>query len=662
VETITLSSDIKCLKGPILVIGGGGFIGANLVHDLRAVRGDIYAGVNHLDNWRIAHVPKQYVMRTDVRDPDGLEAVLEHIQPQTILYLAGFGGYSFETDFQRIHDTNYVCLVRILERLSKRKFAALIHAGSSSEYGLNANGPDEDDHCMPNSHYAVSKVAASAAISFFGRVRGLPVINLRLYSAYGPYEDSARLIPNLVRCARSGTFPPLANSDISRDYVYIGDIVRAFVRAAIGMTHEIQGASFNIGTGRKITLRDAALIAKSAFNIPENPNFGSYSAREWDVKDWVARPNRAREILNWTAESSFEDGLKRTAEWQASLEDPKAYWLSTKATSAAKRNRSITAVVACYRDEPAIPIMYQRLRDTFLKMKVDYRIIFVNDGSPDQSETIIREITAKDPTVIGITHTRNFGSQMAFRSGMEIAETDSCVLLDGDLQDPPEIIEQFYAKWVEGYDVIYGVRVIRQMNPLSEHIYKLFYWLFNKVSDFPIPRDAGDFSLIDRKAVQTILESPERDLFIRGLRAYVGFKQIGVPYNRPKRAFGRSTNNLFRNIAWAKKAIFSFSTQPIHIMSAFASLLLFISVCLLLFIVVKTAISQTVPQGVPLIATLILFFGTLNFIGLAALGEYVGKIVTEVKRRPMFIRSAIIRNGFVEKDLRVEERVPRIRE
>ncbi len=146
---------------------------------------------------------------------------------------------------------------------------------------------------------------------------------------------------------------------------------------------------------------------------------------------------------------------------------------------------------------------------------------------------------------------------------MEIATREACVLLDGDLQDPPELIEQFVDSWRAGYDVVYGRRVQRDMSWLQGNLYKAFYRIFRHLSDFDIPKDAGDFSLIDRRVVTWLLACEERDSFLRGLRAYVGFKQTGIDYVRPERLFGRSTNNLWKNIGWAKKAIFSFSSKPL---------------------------------------------------------------------------------------------------
>ena len=231
-------------------------------------------------------------------------------------------------------------------------------------------------------------------------------------------------------------------------------------------------------------------------------------ARRWDVQDWYANVTRARERLEWQPQVSFREGLERTTEWYRGLPDQERYVASTKEV-ALDAEWSVSAVIACYNDAEAIPIMYERLRATFEKLAIDYEIIFVNDNSPDDTEEVIRRISATDRRVIGISHSRNFGSQAAFRSGMEIATKNACVLLDGDLQDPPELIEQFVERWREGNDVVYGRRVKREAPFfMQRRLSSAFYRLFDRFSYIAIPHDAGDFSLMDRRVVRAMLRVP----------------------------------------------------------------------------------------------------------------------------------------------------------
>lgn len=301
----------------------------------------------------------------------------------------------------------------------------------------------------------------------------------------------------------------------------------------------------------------------------------------------------------------------------------------------------VSAIVACYKDGQAIPYMYERLTKALANENVELEIIFVNDGSPDDSKEVLAGLAAADPRVVAVTHTRNFGSQAAFTSGMQLYTGDMVVLMDGDLQDPPELIPQFLAKWREGYDVVYGVRVKREATPFLQVAYKAFYRVFHALSYIEVPRDAGDFSLMDRRVVEAVNRLDERDRFLRGLRAWVGFKQIGVPYERPERMFGVTTNNLRKNIAWARKGIFSFSFVPLEIIfylalgvSGLTGLLLAIYAVVYLF--------AGAPTGFMTLLTIILLMGSLQFLCLAVIGDYVGRVLEEVKNRPHFLIESVL--------------------
>jgi hypothetical protein len=184
-----------------------------------------------------------------------------------------------------------------------------------------------------------------------------------------------------------------------------------------------------------------------------------------------------------------------------------------------------------------------------------------------------------------------------------------------------------------------------------EVLYKTFYRIFAAFSYIPIPRDAGDFSLIDKKVMAWLLVSNERDLFLRGLRAYMGFKQTGVDYVRPERMFGVSTNNFIKNLNWAKMAFFSYSNAPLNLLSTSGVVLTIAAVlCMVFTIFVRIFFPAFVPQGVTTVLLMVLFFGSINLLGIAVLGEYIGKIIIEVKQRPRLIRSAIVRNGSINTD------------
>ncbi|ACT96304.1 NAD-dependent epimerase/dehydratase family protein [Dyadobacter fermentans] len=633
---------IEKLKGPVFVFGASGFIGANLFNDIFKIRKDCYAVTHDATKaWRLKllNVPFENIIHCDILSDNSIKEVFEKYKPQTIFNLAAYGAYSKQSNVNLTYETNVLGTVNILQNCSKEM--VYIHAGSSSEYGFNCTSPKETDRVEPNSHYAVSKVSAAYLLEYYAKVAGLKTLNLRLYSIYGYWEEPDRLIPRLIENARKKGLPSLVSPDISRDFVFVEDCVEAFLDAALNINDEKSGRSYNIATGRKTTMGDLVEVTRTAFAIAKEPEWGSMSNRKWDLADWYGDPSAFEKDFGWEARTSLEDGLKRYSQWQDAIQYEARV---IPAFENPKLNPVITAIIACYKDAQAIPFMYERLVKTFNELKVRYEIIFVNDSSPDNQEEVINAICDKDPNVVGISHSRNFGSQSAFLSGMEIATGDCVVLMDGDLQDPPEIIPAFYEKWMDGYDVVYGVRVQREMKPHIHFFYKSFYKVFQGLSYIPIPRDAGDFSMIDRKVVKELVDLPETEQFLRGLRAWVGFKQTGVPYVRPERMFGVSTNNWTKNIWWAKKAIFSFSFAPLELMSYAGFGLTGLSILGIIWqIFAKFFFFPDTPRGLSTVIILIVFFGGLTILGISFLGEYITKIFEETKKRPKYIRTRIRR-------------------
>jgi dolichol-phosphate mannosyltransferase len=287
--------------------------------------------------------------------------------------------------------------------------------------------------------------------------------------------------------------------------------------------------------------------------------------------------------------------------------------------------------------------MHERLVRTFGDIGCDYEIIFVNDGSPDNAREVLAGLAERDPKVVAINHARAFGSQNAFTSGMRIATGDAVVLLDGDLQDPPELIAQFVTEWTNGYDVVYGERVQREATKFMQFAYRRFYRLFKKLAYVNVPLDAGDFSLIDRRVVDAINALPEKHRFMRGLRAWVGFKQLGVPYVRPERMFGSSTNSLRKNAGWARRAIFSFSYAPLDVITVLAlAAVLVAAIALIVEIVLKITDPGGAPRGITTVIVVVLFMGGIQMLCLAIIGSYLAHMYEEVKGRPPFVVESIL--------------------
>lgn len=638
----TIDEEVKGLAGPILVVGASGFIGSKLYFSLAKRRDDVFAASrNASQSWRLATTAKtDHCIDLDILDLENLKNRLETLKPKTVFNLSAFGAYSRQSDAVKIHETNYTGTLNLILALQEVGCEAFVQAGTSSEYGLNCTNSRESDELIPNSDYAVSKVGASYLLKYYGQFQNFPGVNLRLYSVYGPWEEPERLIPMLVTNGLNSKYPNFVNKEISRDFIYVDDCTAAFVRAAGTVCKSKPGISINIATGTKTTLEQVALTAQKIFHIKDEPVFGTMENRKWDLTDWYGNPDLATKELNWQSSVSFEEGLKLTADWQKKAGD------RLKNVHIPQKAKKISAIIACYKDNQAIPVMYERFTKMFQSTLYDYEIIFVNDCSPYDDEAVIAGISKNDSHVIGVSHSRNFGSQSAFVSGMEVSSGDAVVLLDGDGQDPPEVIPKFIEQWEKGYDIVYGQRVKREAPFYMQIFYKIFYRVFRKLSDVKMPVDAGDFSLIDRKAVRHLLNFREKDIFLRGLRAWIGFKQIGVPYVRPERLFGTSTNNFAKNIWWAKKGIFSFSLKPLRYIQSLSIFFFFMTVVMAGYYLVEYYVNPPHnAAGVTTIILLVLGIGSIQLFSASILGDYIGKIVEEVKDRPKYIRNKIILNG-----------------
>jgi dolichol-phosphate mannosyltransferase len=654
---VTLSPDELAtqIPGPIVVTGVGGFVGAQLASFLQARREDVFGTVRATGGWRL----ETFDLKRNFATPDieHMLKVLDSVRPRTIFNLAAHGAYSFQTSPQQIAQTNFADLVAMSD-WAEQHDCAIVQAGSSSEYGWNCAGPTEDAVLVPNSLYAVTKAAASNWLGYRARVSELSACVLRLYSVYGPGEDPARLFPTLVRHGLVGELPAFAAQNVSRDYIFVDDVIEAFVVTGALVRTRARGAILNIGTGAKTSMIDIAQLSISEFNLDCEPVFGGVK-RPWDLQGWFGNPQRAQEVIGWHARTSLSQGLHRTRLWyeegdRRGLLSP----LMSVAGASALETRpvDISAVIACYRDAQAIPIMYERLRDTLGALGLNFEIIFVNDSSPDNSLEIIEGLSLQDSRVKGITHSRNFGSQSAFLSGMRESVGEHVVLLDGDLQDPPELIAKFWAKKEEGFEVVYGRRVDREASWFMRRAYKAFYRVFQALAPFAIPRDAGDFSLMNREVVDVIKVMPERDLFIRAQRAYAGFRQAGVDYKRPERMFGTTTNNIGRNLGWATRGVLAVSRAPLTGLSLFALGLFGVSlVTIVIQIVSRLLFPSIAPQGLVSVSVLIVGLGSLNLLAIAIVGEYVGRILEETKKRPRYVRRLITEYGVTRSSMGTDE-------
>jgi dolichol-phosphate mannosyltransferase len=293
---------ISNLEGPVLVLGAGGFIGGNLFRQLGR-RSDVYG------TWRREQSFRSHRITCDLQS--NARAVIELVKPATIFDCVAYGGYLNQDDVPRIYDTNVKLKVELLS-WARTYGCTYIHAGSSSEYGAVLDAPPEDTLPRPNSHYAIAKHAAAGLVHFYGKHRGLRCCNLRLYAVYGAGEpEDNRLIPQLIKAAKAGSYPPLVDPNITRDFTHVDDVCEAFVAAAARLKSQYYGESFNIGTGTATSIRELAGAVRDVFGLKRDPEFATQPNREYDfIGRWCSDPRKALTVLNWRAKIGLREGLE----------------------------------------------------------------------------------------------------------------------------------------------------------------------------------------------------------------------------------------------------------------------------------------------------------------------------------------------------------------
>jgi polyisoprenyl-phosphate glycosyltransferase len=324
--------------------------------------------------------------------------------------------------------------------------------------------------------------------------------------------------------------------------------------------------------------------------------------------------------------------------------------------------KKISIIVACYNESANIRTLYNRVTMVMQTLpEYAFELIYVDNASTDTSLTLYHELASHDPHVTALIMSRNFGtSQTSMLAGLHYATGDAAIFIDGDLQDPPEIIPAFIATWQEGYDVVYGIRIKRKGSILRRIGYTFFYRIFRVLSYLDIPLDVGDTALIDRKIIDIIAALPEKDLYIRGLRTWAGFKQTGIEYIRQNRAGGKTSNSFWANFFWAKKAIVNFSYKPLEFISRGAVALTLLSVVASSWYIFSWYQHGT-PQTVYTLLLSMLVMTSLIFIALGTLAEYIIRIFHEIKGRPAYIVSNVIHQQTITHPQKILVDTPRQR-
>lgn len=312
----TTAASSESRPSAAVVTGAGGFVGANLVRRLlrEGVPVHVLLKPGH-EPWRLAGLSDRiHVHAVALSDAAGLRRVLSSVRPGWVFHLAVHGAYPHQTDRRAMLETNVTGLVNVVEAAEAAGVDGFVNAGSSSEYGYVDHPASESERLEPNSDYAVTKAFGTQFCRYVARGRGLPIVTLRLYSVYGPWEAPTRFVPTLAVRGLSGELPPLVDPRTARDFVYVEDVCDAFLEAARAARARA-GAVYNVGSGTQTSIGEAVEIARRVLAIPGAPCWGAYPARSWDTVSWVADVRAIREELGWRASHTFEEGFVETVRW-----------------------------------------------------------------------------------------------------------------------------------------------------------------------------------------------------------------------------------------------------------------------------------------------------------------------------------------------------------
>lgn len=298
----------------------------------------------------------------------------------------------------------------------------------------------------------------------------------------------------------------------------------------------------------------------------------------------------------------------------------------------------ISLIIPVYNEEKAIVPFMRAVLPVIDKQPEQFELLFIDDGSVDGTAFCLSELSAKDSRIRVIELSRNFGKESALSAGIDHACGDALIPMDVDLQDPPDLIATFIMRWQEGYDIVYGVRASRNDDSYAKRqSASWFYRIFNKVSPLQIPDNAGDYRLIDRQVADVIRMLPERNRFMKGLFSWVGFKSIGVPYQRPARVAGSTKWNHWRLWNFALDGLLSFSTIPLRLWTYFGAFVALISFIYGCFIVVRTIFTGVDLPGYASLFSAVVFLSGIQLISIGIIGEYLARIFIEVKQRPIYV-------------------------
>ena len=315
-----------------------------------------------------------------------------------------------------------------------------------------------------------------------------------------------------------------------------------------------------------------------------------------------------------------------------------------------KQEFRISIIVPLYNEQESFAALVKRIDGVIDTMQVPVEVVLVDDGSKDTTTMLMAEKALNDSRYQAVFLSRNHGHQLALSAGLSRARgTDGVFIIDGDLQDPPELLPSFYSKYKEEFDVVYAIRKKRKENIFKRVAYFSLYRILNQISYINIPLDSGDFSFVSRRVVDILNSMPEESRYLRGMRTWIGFKQIGLEYERDERVAGESKYSIKILLKLAKNGIFNFSEFPIKFISRLGMFITILSVLYLLYTIIQKIVFNNVPQGFTGLLIAIILFSGVQLLSIGVLGEYIIRIFFQVKERPLYIIKNTIKDKEVNK-------------
>lgn len=540
----------------VLVTGAAGFVGANLTRELVGRGAQVHALVKpSTDLWRIAEViPRLTLHRGDLTDREELSRIIHRIRPEIIFHLAATGGHPCgQQDRERALWTNVLGTANLLAATAPVDYQCFVHFGSSLEYGAKQEPLKESDRLEPFTFRGVAKAAATLLCQQFARANHRPVAVLRPFSVYGYWETPTRFIPTAIKAALSNQEIALTASGYRHDFIFVADVVEACLLAL--KAEKIAGEIINVGSGQQWSNEEVIDVIQALCGQRIQVRVGEYLGSPSDTTHWVADIQKAKQLLGWEPRHTLQSGLEKTISWfrlhgNAYLEMTYSPSLSLSAgrreekagvkvaPALAGQGPEISVIIPVYRNKETLHELYRRLHHVLVTRALSYEMLFVDDACPENSVAVLEELAQGDPRVAVVALEQNVGQHRAVLAGLSHARGKWAVIMDADLQDPPEAIPDLLDKLQEGRAAVFAGRRGQYESRFRLITSRLFKGLLHLLVG--VPTDAGLFVAMNRQMVERLLQFGKLSPSVTAMMGCTGLALASIPVVRAQRPVGGS--------------------------------------------------------------------------------------------------------------------------